>query len=66
PFSWWPQVSSDFTAQGFFRLNTASREVARQQSGVMRVNCIDCLDRTNVVQGVLARKVGASKGQGLG
>ncbi|GFH10532.1 SAC domain-containing protein, partial [Haematococcus lacustris] len=50
------QVSSDFTAQGFFRLNTASREVARQQSGVMRVNCIDCLDRTNVVQGVLARK----------
>ena len=28
----------------------------RRQSGVLRINCIDCLDRTNVVQGWLARK----------
>lgn len=28
----------------------------RKQSGVLRINCIDCLDRTNVVQGWLARK----------
>lgn len=27
------------------------------QSGAFRVNCIDCLDRTNVVQSVLAREV---------
>lgn len=26
-----------------------------RQEGIFRVNCIDCLDRTNVVQGVLAR-----------
>ena len=26
------------------------------QRGALRVNCIDCLDRTNVVQGWLARK----------
>ena len=26
------------------------------QEGVFRTNCIDCLDRTNVVQGLLARK----------
>ena len=26
------------------------------QSGVLRINCIDCLDRTNVVQCWLARK----------
>ena len=34
------------------------QEGARQQrqSGVLRINCIDCLDRTNVVQGWLARK----------
>ena len=28
----------------------------QRQSGVLRINCIDCLDRTNVVQGWLARK----------
>jgi phosphatidylinositol 4-phosphatase len=28
-----------------------------QQRGVFRVNCIDCLDRTNVVQSALARAV---------
>lgn len=26
-----------------------------QQKGVFRVNCIDCLDRTNVVQSAFAR-----------
>jgi hypothetical protein len=30
--------------------------MACKQRGVMRVNCIDCLDRTNVLQGVLGRK----------
>lgn len=28
-----------------------------QQRGVFRVNCIDCLDRTNVVQSAMARVV---------
>ncbi len=28
----------------------------RQQDGVFRTNCIDCLDRTNVVQSLLARR----------
>lgn len=28
----------------------------------MRTNCIDCLDRTNVMQGVLGRKVRAGRG----
>ena len=27
------------------------------QTGVMRTNCMDCLDRTNVVQSVFSRKV---------
>lgn len=27
----------------------------REQSGTFRVNCIDCLDRTNVVESALAR-----------
>lgn len=28
-----------------------------EQTGVFRVNCIDCLDRTNVVQTAVARLV---------
>lgn len=31
--------------------------VVRRQVGVFRTNCMDCLDRTNVVQSVLARNV---------
>lgn len=27
------------------------------QKGVFRTNCMDCLDRTNVVQSVLARQL---------
>ena len=30
--------------------------VVRQQDGVFRTNCIDCLDRTNVLQSLLARR----------
>jgi hypothetical protein len=31
--------------------------VKRQQRGIFRTNCMDCLDRTNVVQNVFAEKV---------
>lgn len=31
------------------------REIACEQDGVFRVNCVDCLDRTNVVQTAIAR-----------
>ena len=31
--------------------------VIKIQSGVLRTNCVDCLDRTNVVQSVFARHV---------
>ena len=27
------------------------------QKGVFRTNCIDCLDRTNVVQGLMAKRI---------
>lgn len=33
---------------------SASGEVVRQQAGVLRTNCVDCLDRTNVTQVRLA------------
>lgn len=32
-------------------------ESIEKQNGVIRTNCMDCLDRTNVVQSVIARNV---------
>lgn len=31
--------------------------VLSQQEGIFRTNCIDCLDRTNVVQSLIAKVV---------
>ncbi|KAF2744675.1 hypothetical protein M011DRAFT_479710 [Sporormia fimetaria CBS 119925] len=33
----------------------ADGQVVKQQSGILRTNCMDCLDRTNVVQSACAR-----------
>ncbi|PPQ63259.1 hypothetical protein CVT24_006784 [Panaeolus cyanescens] len=48
-------MDKTFDGQGYFWI---SDNVAfSQQKGVFRVNCIDCLDRTNVVQSAFARYV---------
>ena len=51
----WAQLKNDWERFGYF-YQPADGAPAVQQVGVMRVNCIDCLDRTNVVQGLLGRK----------
>lgn len=38
-------------------INADTCQVKQRQSGVMRTNCMDCLDRTNVVQSVFSRKI---------
>jgi len=48
----WNEIRGDFKRFGFY---VESRGLSQRQGGVFRVNCIDCLDRTNVVQCVLAR-----------
>ncbi|KAK4688765.1 phosphatidylinositol 4-phosphatase, partial [Tremellales sp. Uapishka_1] len=45
----------DFNDMGY--LWTLQGDAIREQQGAFRTNCIDCLDRTNVVQSALARKV---------
>nr|XP_019007811.1 inositol polyphosphate-5-phosphatase F [Kwoniella pini CBS 10737]OCF46592.1 inositol polyphosphate-5-phosphatase F [Kwoniella pini CBS 10737] len=47
--------SVDLGAMGY--LWTLQGEAIREQDGAFRTNCIDCLDRTNVVQSALARRV---------
>lgn len=48
------QVEADFEAFGFTRMQNNSAVPASAQKGVFRVNCVDNLDRTNVVQGLLS------------
>ncbi|VDK20873.1 unnamed protein product [Taenia asiatica] len=57
------RLEPELSAMGQLRLSASSgREslqdatVLTRQSGVFRTNCIDCLDRTNVLQSVLAQR----------
>eukprot|EP00898_Chlorokybus_atmophyticus_P006474 jgi/Chlat1/6828/Chrsp51S06517 len=48
-------LEQNFTKFGFY-LADSNGKALRVQSGVIRSNCIDCLDRTNVVQSYFAYK----------
>lgn len=39
-----------FESYGFFLYSHERRKILRIQNAVFRTNCLDCLDRTNVVQ----------------
>ncbi|KAI1794623.1 SacI homology domain-containing protein [Ganoderma leucocontextum] len=48
-------VERTFESQGYFWIS--NNHIMSQQKGVFRVNCIDSLDRTNVVESAFARHV---------
>eukprot|EP01135_Chromosphaera_perkinsii_P007864 Nk52_evm56s1020 gene=Nk52_evmTU56s1020 len=48
------QLKDDEAKNGYFLLDK-SGNILERQIGVFRTNCVDCLDRTNVVQSMLAR-----------
>ncbi|XP_057211205.1 phosphatidylinositol-3-phosphatase SAC1-A [Triplophysa rosa] len=50
---------------GYFMLGS-DRKVMSEQSGMFRSNCMDCLDRTNVIQSLLARRSLQSQLQRMG
>lgn len=49
------ELMPDLKDYGFFAITNGN--IVSEQVGVVRTNCVDCLDRTNVVQTVLAEKV---------
>ncbi|EXB99420.1 Phosphatidylinositide phosphatase SAC1 [Morus notabilis] len=49
------QIAEDFEKQGYF-LADMEGNILVEQKGIIRSNCIDCLDRTNVTQSYLAQK----------
>ncbi|XP_011658074.1 phosphoinositide phosphatase SAC7 isoform X1 [Cucumis sativus] len=57
---------SDFLDQNGYMLLNDKGEKMKEQLGVARTNCIDCLDRTNVTQSMIARKMMESQLRRLG
>ena len=50
------RLANDMDSFGYF-YSTKNGNILAMQRGIFRVNCIDCLDRTNVVQGLLAKRM---------
>ncbi|VDD92033.1 unnamed protein product [Enterobius vermicularis] len=50
------QIRSEISAFGFFASTGSQAEDSRQQTGFFRTNCMDCLDRTNVAQAMIAKE----------
>jgi len=50
-----PKMAHHKITKGF-ECSTANSHVVMKQSGVFRTNCMDCLDRTNVVQSMIAKR----------
>ncbi len=49
-------ISRDIQIFGYY-LENSDRSASRTQKGIFRVNCFDCLDRTNMSQDYITRKV---------
>ncbi|XP_033626106.1 phosphatidylinositide phosphatase SAC1-like [Asterias rubens] len=49
------RLAADQEKYGYFMI-TPENQLLKHQTGVFRTNCMDCLDRTNVVQSLLARR----------
>ncbi|KAF8405537.1 hypothetical protein HHK36_010444 [Tetracentron sinense] len=47
----------DFLKKNWYFLLNEKGEKVEEQLGVVRTNCIDCLDRTNVTQSMIGRKM---------
>ncbi|RWR92952.1 phosphoinositide phosphatase SAC6 isoform X1 [Cinnamomum micranthum f. kanehirae] len=59
------QIADYLKKQGYFWLNTNGEKV-KEQHGVVRNNCIDCLDRTNATQSMIGRKMLENQLQEIG
>ena len=58
-------VEDDLVRGMCFLLDVENKQIVMHQQGIIRTNCVDCLDRTNVVQGMLAEHALKLFAQGL-
>lgn len=52
-----PLLQGSLEQFGWFVYDTEHQEVVTRQDGVFRTNCLDCLDRTNLIQQVISRSI---------
>ena len=45
-----PRILESMSTSGYFSYDVKANKVLSEQHGIFRTNCLDCLDRTNVVQ----------------
>ncbi|KAF8807270.1 inositol/phosphatidylinositol phosphatase [Phlegmacium glaucopus] len=50
------RMKDDLDGDGYFQINGGDSKPRKNQTGVVRTNCMDNLDRTNVVQASLAKR----------
>lgn len=51
-----PRIQDAMINFGFYSHNETKDEDETQQIGIMRINCLDCLDRTNMVQQLISKE----------
>lgn len=51
-----PQLQESMIEFGFFSYDLRTGQSETEQVGVFRTNCLDCLDRTNVIQQVISKE----------
>ena len=49
------QIEEEIKLIGWTEIN--NNKLIQKQNGIIRTNCIDCLDRTNVVQSIISKKI---------
>lgn len=49
-----PKIKEALLTEGYFAYDVKEKKIMHEQTGVFRTNCLDCLDRTNLVQQVIS------------
>ncbi|GAV52417.1 hypothetical protein ZYGR_0AG04080 [Zygosaccharomyces rouxii] len=49
-----PMIMDSMLVAGYFSYDVREKRLISEQQGIFRTNCLDCLDRTNLVQQVLS------------
>ncbi|CAI5760382.1 unnamed protein product [Candida verbasci] len=52
-----PQLKDSLQQFGYFSYDLRTDETITRQDGIFRVNCLDCLDRTNLIEQIICRRI---------
>ncbi|KAI5951051.1 SAC1 [Candida jiufengensis] len=48
-------INLGYTSDNYFEIDLNTKQILNVQKAIVRTNCMDCLDRTNVVQSMIGR-----------